>query len=363
MKDNQWFRPASLEQLLNLQKSLKSFQIIQGGTGSYAISKSTSNQNIIQLGSSIQELNVINETDSSIEIGSCVKLTELEKYFKKIISNLDVQSPVYQLGIAFSKALSSLASAQVRNVASVGGSVMWSHPSSDLMTLYILLGCQLRVHSPDGDSKEITIDESFHKCKSDEIIKNRSIILNMIIPKPPSQSMIGFYKKSKRKEFALSIVNLGIILKYDGSKEGYFDDVKVVIGGTENPGKIETPAYHIIGTNAMKEISGVVEVSIPRVIVAISKDLPIHSENQKMGIYRQGVAVSFLKQFLGTVAMSKTMKLDVEKRKINRTSTQTYQKIKADQPNYDEVERPIAHVCSAEQGKLNNLLNLSKLRH
>merc|ERR1719422_1159839 len=43
------------------------------------------------------------------------------------------------------------------------------------------------------------------------------------------------------------------------------------------------------------------------------------------------------------------MELDVEKRKINRTSTQTYQKIKADQPNYDEVERPIAHVCSAEQ--------------
>ena len=358
MKDNHWFRPTSLTQLLNLQKSLKSFQIIQGGTGSYGISKSTSNQNIIQLGSSILELNVINETDSSIEIGSCVKLTEIEKYFKKIISNSDVQSPVYQLGNVFSKALSSLASAQVRNVASVGGSVLWNHPSSDLMTIYILLGCKLRVHSPDGDIKEITIDESFHKSKSDEIINNGSIILTMKIPKPPSQSMIGFYKKSKRKEFALSIINLGIFLKYDGSKGGNFDGVKIVIGGTENPGKIQTPAYHIIGTNVMKEISGVIEVSIPRVIEAISKDLPIHLENQKMGIYRQGVAVSFIKQFLRTVAISKTRKLDVEKEKIPRTSTQTYQKIKADQPSYDEVERPIAHVCSAEQGKLNNLISL-----
>ena len=353
MKDNHWFRPTSLEQLLNLQKSLKSFHIIQGGTGSYGISKSTSNQNIIQLGSSILELNVINETDSSIEIGSCVKLTEIEKYFKKMISNSDELSPVYQLGNVFSKALSSLASAQVRNVASVGGSVLWNHPSSDLMTIYILLGCKLRVHSPDGDIKEITIDESFHKSKSDEIINNGSIILTMKIPKPPSQSMIGFYKKSKRKEFALSIINLGIILKYDGSKGGNFDDVKIVIGGTENPGKIQTPAHHIIGTNVMKEISGVIEVSIPRVIEAISKDLPIHLENQKMGIYRQGVAVSFLKKFLGTVAMSKNTKLEVEKEKIStRTSTQTYQKIKAGQPSYDEVEKPIAHVCSAEQGKL-----------
>ena len=82
-----------------------------------------------------------------------------------------------------------------------------------------------------------------------------------------------------------------------------------------------------------------------------------------MGLYRQGVAVSFLKQFLGTVAMSKTTKLDVERREIPRTSTQTYQKIKADQPNYDEVERPIAHVCSAEQGKLNILLKPLKLFH
>ena len=37
----------------------------------------------------------------------------------------------------FVKALETLGSPQVRNQATIGGSVMWNHPSSDLWPLYI----------------------------------------------------------------------------------------------------------------------------------------------------------------------------------------------------------------------------------
>ena len=210
IQGNNWFRPTSLEQMLHLQASLKSFQIIQGGTGNYAITNQNPDRNIIQLGSSIEKMNVLQVTDSYFEFGSCVKLTKMEDFFKTILSNSDQNSPTFRLANVFIKALSSLASAQIRNVASVGGSVMWRHPSSDLMTLYILLGCRIRVQSPDGVITDVLIDETFHTSKSEEIIRDRSIILTLMIPKSSDHSYIGFYKKSKRKEFALSVFNLGI---------------------------------------------------------------------------------------------------------------------------------------------------------
>ena len=337
-----------MEQLLQLQSSLDSFQIIQGGTGNYAVSNPKIDRNIIQIGNSIKELNMIHEHDSNIEIGSAVKLARLEEFFQTIIKKSEENAPVFNLGKVFINALSSLASAQIRNIASIGGSVMWRHPSSDLMVLYILLGCQLRVRGSDGVVKDIVIDESFHKSKSEDLLSNGSIILSLIIPKPSSEHFIGFYKKSKRKEFALSIVNLGIILKQDAKRAGNFTNVKIVIGGTENPGKIEPHCYHKIGHNVMKEIMDVKGVSMPNLIEAINKDLPINVEYKKLGVYRQGLAVSFIKHFLNALVKPKTE--EVMEEKFERTSTQAYQKVKNDQPNYDDVERPIPHNCSAEQG-------------
>ena len=334
-----------------MQSSLKSFQVIQGGTGSYAISNPKSDKNIIQLGSSIKEMNVLQETVSYFEFGSCVKLTKMENFFKVILPSTNQKSSTFHLVNVFIQALSSLASAQIRNVASVGGSVMWRHPSSDLMTLYILLGCRLRVQNPDGVISDVLIDETFHASKSEEIISNKSIILALIIPKRSDEIFIGFYKKSKRKEFALSIVNLGIICNYDQNKnEKTFKDVRIVIGGTENPGKVHTPTYHKLAVNTMEIVAGAKDVAMPCVVEAISKDLPIDPEHKTMGAYRQGMVVSFIKKFINT--MIKPCTVDLGKEVLKRSSTQSYQKVRKDQPSYDEVERPIAHVCSAEQGDL-----------
>ena len=300
-------------------------------------------------------MNVLHVTDSYFEFGSCVKLTKIEDFFKTILPNSDQNSQTFHLANVFIKALSSLASAQIRNVASVGGSVMWRHPSSDLMTLYILLGCRIRVQSPDGVITDVLIDETFHTSKSEEIIRNRSIILALMIPKSSDHSYIGFYKKSKRKEFALSVVNLGITCNYGQNKnESFFKDVRIVVGGTENPGKLLTHGYHQLAVNSMKVIEGTKDVSMPCLVEAISNDLPINPEHKTMGAYRQGMAVSFIKKFLTAVILPNPV--DDGKDVLKRSSTQSYQKVQKDQPSYDAVERPIAHVCSAEQGDLSYFL-------
>ena len=96
---------------------------------------------------------------------------------------------------------------------------------------------------------------------------------------------------------------------------------------------------------------GAKEILRHDLVHAIRKDIPVTSEYKQIGTYRQGVAVSFIQKFLREFSRFPE---DTEEHgiKMKRVSTQSFQKANPDQPDYDEVERPIAHVCSAEQGNI-----------
>ena len=64
--------------------------------------------------------------EDQVTFGSGVRLSDVNACLKKI--------PFAQ---PFVKALETLGSPQIRNQATIGGSVMWNHPSSDLWPLYI----------------------------------------------------------------------------------------------------------------------------------------------------------------------------------------------------------------------------------
>ena len=337
-----------------LQARLDSFTVFQGGTGNYAINTVTESKNKIHLGKEIKELNEIRETESTFEFGSCVKLTEMEKYFKNYVSNTNDSIPSKRLANAFLVALSNLASTQIRNVASVGGSIMWKHPSSDLMSLYMVLGCKIRLQEHDGETTDVFIDDSFHSQKSEQILNNKAVITSLILPKLSKSQYIRFFKKSKRKEFALSIFNMAILLTHDitaSNKTPMFFNVKIVVGGTENPGQFKGSNYHKYAPNTMVEIEGNQNLMRTALVSAITKDLPITSEYKKLGTYRQGLAISYIEKFLSTFNNSLEGNYNRDGF-MQRSSTQSYQKVTPEQPDYDEVERPIPHHCSAEQGKI-----------
>ena len=317
-------------------------------------------KNIVQLGSGIKELNNIKETSSSFEVGSCLKLSNLSYYFHRYVSCADKNTPAYELGSTFLKVISSVASPQIRNTASVGGSIMWKHPSSDLMTFYLTLSCKIRLCHPNGTISDMVIDDSFHFQKCDEIIKNRCIITMLIIPKLSSSQHVGFYKKGKRKEFSLSIMNIGILVSRETVEKDavrVYKNVRIVFGGTENPGDVAVQNSPNFAIKTMESIEGKEEVSRCILLGAVRDDLTAHSGYKKLTTYRRGLAISFLEEFFESLhPCSDTTEND--KLDCKRTSSQSYQKVNDEQPQYDEVERPIPHVCSAEQGK--HILKLIK---
>ena len=318
-------------------------------------------KNIVQLGSGIKELNNIKETSSSFEIGSCLKLSNLGDFFHRYVSCAEKNTPAYELGSTFLKVISSVASPQIRNTASVGGSIMWKHPSSDLTTFYLTLGCRIRLCHPNGTFSDMAIDDSFYSQKCDEIIKNKCIITMLIIPKLSSSQHIGFYKKGTRKEFSLSIMNIGIFLSREIVEKDavrIYKNVKIVFGGTENPGDVAVQKSPNFAIKTMELIEGKEEVSRGSLLGAVRNDLTANSGYKNLTTYRRGLAISFLEEFFGSLhACIDTTEND--KIDFKRTSSQSYQKVNDNQPQYDEVERPIPHVCSAEQGK--HLTKLIKL--
>ena len=119
-------------------------------------------------------------------------------------------------------ALSTLASPQVRNVATVGGNVMWDSPGSDLRSVYLATGCKVKIWTVTGGEKIVDVAE---------VIEMRSglIILEVLIPLLNGDYEVSFFRKARRKEFDLPIANACFVGK---RSQGAFQDLQIMFGGT-----------------------------------------------------------------------------------------------------------------------------------
>ena len=125
-------------------------------------------------------------------------------------------------------ALSTLASPQIRHVATVGGNVNWDSPGSDLRSVYLATGCKVKIWSVEGG--EETLDVA-------EVIKRKSglIILELLLPRMDDGKVeVSFFRKARRKEFDLPIANgcfVGMRVR-GGGDDGSFQNLQIVFGGT-----------------------------------------------------------------------------------------------------------------------------------
>ena len=78
------------------------------------------------------------ETPHAWYFGSGLTLTEWSRLLDKILKDGQNRSEG-ELSVirAYSKALDTLGSTQIRNVARIGGSVFYTHPCSDLIPLHV----------------------------------------------------------------------------------------------------------------------------------------------------------------------------------------------------------------------------------
>ena len=171
MNIKEYLRPDSLQEANELL-SANDAAIIGGGAfmhlSDIEIEKAIDLQNL--------ELHYIEENNEFIEIGAMTTLRELET--NSIINK--------SFNGILSKAAASIMGVQVRNIATIGGSIYGKYGFSDLLTALLALNVQVELYNAGLMSLESYLESSIEK----------DIILKIRISKAVSKASFASFKKT-----------------------------------------------------------------------------------------------------------------------------------------------------------------------
>ena len=209
-----YFQPVTLVAALKLRKDYPDALIINGSTD--AALKQTKKfellKEIIDF-SAIQEIKFIKESNNEIVLGSSLSLEELKLFTENKLT-------------AFHNLLSVFASKQIRNLATLGGNVGTASPISD--TLPLLFAYRAKIKLINSDRERVMPVEDFITGYRKTQLLPDEIIHSVIIPKPKKETIIKFYKISKRKDLDISTLSGGYSVTI---KNRVVDKIILAFGG------------------------------------------------------------------------------------------------------------------------------------
>lgn len=207
--------PESLAEAVKLLDELEEARVLAGGTDLLVDVKQglVEPKNLISL-QSLNELKGIEKKDSRIRIGALVTSQE-------ILSD----SLVKQHIPALADAAASIASFQIRSMATIGGNISSAVPSADLPPALIAAEATVELHCSDS-AREVSLSEFFTGPR-ETVCGKGELLTSVFIPIPPAETGIAFQKFALREATALAVVNVASRLTL---KNGKIDKALIVLG-------------------------------------------------------------------------------------------------------------------------------------
>lgn len=204
MKHFEYYKPHSLEEALQLKRSIAGSRFISGGTDLMVQIKNNelSPQALISL-QSIRKLATI-EVNDGARIGALVTISDV--ILHPILNNK------YPLLVEAAKKLGSI---QIRNVATIGGNLCNCSPCADIALPLLVLEAKVRLHNSQG-GRDIPLHE-FFKGPGESCLASDEI-LTAIFLGPPHEKAKGIFLKKGRVKMDLAIASLAILLELEGEK-------------------------------------------------------------------------------------------------------------------------------------------------
>jgi len=216
--DFEYFEPKTLNKALELlSKFGKEAKILAGGTDllvQMKIRRKTPKY-VINI-KKIPELVFIRMSSDAIHIGAAAKLRMLEKseYIRKY----------YQ---ALYEAIRSMASVQIRNMATIGGNLCNASPAADTAPPLMIYEAKLKLISKKGE--RVVPITKFFKGPGITVCEPDELLLEIIIPKPPTERFGSKFIKIARTSMDLAKVNVAVALKVNSDMKS-IEDVKIALG-------------------------------------------------------------------------------------------------------------------------------------
>jgi len=156
----------------------------------------------------------IENSKDFFEISACTSLQEM-------LENVDLND---YFDSFFKKHFQKIGSWQIRNMATLGGSIASRVGWSDVISLLLLLRTEVKIVNKN-EKKWIRLEDLNKGMKKGHIIEKIRIM---------KSSLKYGYKRFSRTEFDIGLLNCGMTLKLDDNK---IKDIKVVFGSVPVAGK------------------------------------------------------------------------------------------------------------------------------
>lgn len=190
MNINDYVTPVNLDEAYNLLTESKKNHIIAGGAWLKLSIKSA--EKLISLEK--LDLKYINQNKDYIEIGSMTTLREIET--NEIIKSL--------YGGILSEALGNIMGINVRNIATIGGSVMGKFSFSDIFPVLLVMDAKLVFYKKG----EVSLSDFLQEPKFE-----KDVLLKVLLK---NQKGKGFFKKVAITPLDFAIINIACLKNNNG---------------------------------------------------------------------------------------------------------------------------------------------------
>lgn len=183
------------------------------------------------------------------------------------LSTLMFNPSLSTLGINFIKdSVREIGSVQIRNMATVGGSIAFKLGWSDVTTIFMTLGARVKIY--DGNFQSMTL-ENFVEQRLKGVI-----VTEVEVPKVKDKCV---FEKFSRSTFDIATLNLGLKIKLDGQ---FIREATVVVGSRPMISKRITEVEEFMVGKKIDRISSDVCELIQKVIQT-GNDLRASAEYRK----------------------------------------------------------------------------------
>lgn len=204
MKNFHYHEPETVEQACALLAELgEKAKIIAGGTDLVVqMNRGRKTPEHVVSIMNIAELKTIVETEGGFRIGAGTPLTEVSDH------------PALQKTMPMlCSAVKSIGSAQVRNLATVGGNICNAAPSADIIPGLLVLDATITIASA-GSSRTLAL-EDFFSGPGTVKLETGEMLTEIFVPTPACETRQVYLKHGPRKAMEIAVIGVAAALSFD----------------------------------------------------------------------------------------------------------------------------------------------------